>query len=253
MSRGEAYEYPLCEEDDCYCQRHWPDRSGGEEHKVVNNDEEGELTWRCDVAIANGDYKKCDFCGKWTMGSGLELPIKYRMCMRCCYDGFDEFLEQKFKEDPCLSVKLFNNDFMSPDDPPETKIDCASCKKTHSRFEFGKDDLLYIDPCGKTGFLSGTQECLSDLSELMEKPEYTLLRDLLEEEWREFKEKRRCLKRIEKTNKRDVEYANAKRVIRSFLPDATDADAEKICNKKQRLTDLPPEKDVWAFIKWLNE
>ena len=51
MSRGETYDYPSCEADDCYCKRHWPNRSGGDEFSVIDNDTDGSKTIRCETEI----------------------------------------------------------------------------------------------------------------------------------------------------------------------------------------------------------
>jgi len=65
--------YPNCEFEDCYCKRHYPNRSGGEELEVV--DRYGEILIYCEVAIAN-HYEiehTCAFCKRYMIGKGLML------------------------------------------------------------------------------------------------------------------------------------------------------------------------------------
>ena len=66
-------DYPKCEFEDCYCKRHYPNRSGGDELEVV--DEDGEILIYCEVAIENCDEckHKCAFCNRFMIGSGLKL------------------------------------------------------------------------------------------------------------------------------------------------------------------------------------
>jgi hypothetical protein len=265
MSSGESYDYPLCEEDDCYCKRHWPNRSGGDEHKVVNNDEEGEYTWRCDVAIDNGDYQKCMICEHFMTGEGLNLSKSDKICVRCCSDlwsqDFHDFLVDQTKKDPCILFKLFDFAFINPEQPQDEEgFFCVKCDKTHMTPDFEDNGFYYCPKPEDMVFLDGRQRCLSRLNDLLRqvKDKYNNpLHTFFFEDWVEFKQECRQKRREQKKEKKNQTKEKAKRMIRSFLPTATEDQAQKIVNKKQRFNEsdidkLQNEHDILKFIEWLK-
>lgn len=135
MSGGESYEYPSCEQSDCYCQNHWPNRSGGREHSVINNEDDGEKTIRCEVAIHNcDDITTCAFCEKYMLGSGLYLYGEYVICVRCqnSVTFTDAFV--KIFDTGCKYATLFIED---EDDDEISVVDtaaCTTCKKKHTEY-----------------------------------------------------------------------------------------------------------------------
>lgn len=79
----EKIKYPACEEEDCYCLNHWPDRSGGEEVWVLDNIEKNK-TIRCEVAINNGDYESCSLCENWMIDFAFQLKkFEFGICYLC--------------------------------------------------------------------------------------------------------------------------------------------------------------------------
>src|SRR3989338_6825226 len=112
MSRGERYTYPLCEEDDCYCKRHWPDRGGrGYEHSVIDNDNNGPNTVRCDTALhSNSDITTCSFCEKYMLGAGMWLHGKFNICARCQDKVFFIDAFTKVVDTSCKYAILFPKD-----------------------------------------------------------------------------------------------------------------------------------------------
>jgi len=131
---NEKYRYPACEADDCYCKRHWPSRSGGDENWVVDNNCDGDLVVRCDTAIDNDDdINKCDICERWMIGVDMQLHDAYAVCMRCT-DKLD-FIEifTKIVDTACkcfVSFPEWEEDF-SLIDPQLQRGPCLECNETH--------------------------------------------------------------------------------------------------------------------------
>lgn len=126
----ESHDYPACEEDDCYCKRHWPNRSGGEEHWVVDN-RDGSLTVRCETAInGDADIDGCDICERWMIGVDMQLHDNYKVCMRCTSKlNFTEIFT-KVVDTACkcfLSFPSFEGDF-----PAHQRALCLDCDETHT-------------------------------------------------------------------------------------------------------------------------
>lgn len=80
--RGEKFYAPACDEEDCYCKNHWPDRSGGKEVWILDNGSMSK-TVRCQVSLENGDYTSCSYCERWMTDDGFPLKPEYMLCYRC--------------------------------------------------------------------------------------------------------------------------------------------------------------------------
>lgn len=283
MSAGESYEYPNCEEDDCYCKRHWPNRSGGEEYKVVNNSKNGEYKIICEVGINNHTFiqGKCYLCNKWMIGSGLDIEIskkeQYKVCVRCCYvtytdDFYDYFYNRFLKHGSvCEFHRLFNFSMDRVNDKSlvEDVIDCGLCGKTHpSTIEEGKvnfDDLFFFDCSGDYHFFDGDRECLVEISNLFEEDpnRYIELRNVLVKGF--FPYKKEMLKKKSKDKKRKKENAEelAHQVFAKYLPNLNSKDDGYVCERLlcrgsslldiKQCKSLLKNDDVSAFVYWLTE
>lgn len=253
MARRDVPPYPLCDEDDCYCRRHWPDRSGGEEEQVVNNDDHGWKVWRCQVALNQGDYDSCHICDRWMMGSCLSFDdADMKICVRCFKNNFHQFIESRLKEDPCFLVKLFNDPLFYGDCPT---VECESCSMKHTLFTTGDDDfpILYKDIKGVVEWIDLNQQTLLSLSKLVNEGKNEKLKEILKEDWVDFKRTCKAKRQEDKKNQRKAIREQSKRVIREYLPDATEDDAATLIKRKTDKNDPPPTtKDVLAFIEWLN-
>lgn len=131
---NEKHEYPACEADDCYCKRHWPNRSGGDEHWVVDNECDGDLTVRCETAIDNdGEITKCDICERWMIGVDMRLHDAYAVCMRCTnkLDFTEIFI--KVVDTPCKCFITFPEweEEVSGTNQQLERALCPDCNEIH--------------------------------------------------------------------------------------------------------------------------
>lgn len=250
MNFFELMEYPRCEEDDCYCKRHWPNRSGGKEHKVIDNENCGEYTIRCQVWVDNYHPKKCAVCEKYMIDSPLYFPDSdMEVCVRCTAsdDLFFDFFMDKFKEDRCFLVKMFDHSFIFPDDTLEDTIDCEKCGRRHLEMD-PEDNMLIYPKYTSFELFDGSQECIEMLPELMETiPSFHKIM----KEWVVYAREKIRTKRRDKNRQRDVDVRTAMRVIKYFLPKATDSEAHQLAKRKKTLNSIP--KSVTSFLEWLND
>jgi len=68
-----------CEYDDCVC-------SGDDDdcHEVIDNECDGNITYRCVIAIdADPDISSCFYCEKWMHKTWLTMAGNKAMCYRC--------------------------------------------------------------------------------------------------------------------------------------------------------------------------
>jgi hypothetical protein len=130
----ESHEYPACEEEDCYCRNHWPNRSGGEEHWVIDNYNNGDKTVRCDVAIDNDpNIDVCSCCEYWMVGNGFSIGDELSICIRC--KNKLNFVDLFFKvvDSPCkcfLAFPEYQESFVAID-PRLQRTACPDCGLDH--------------------------------------------------------------------------------------------------------------------------
>lgn len=134
MSCGEIYEYPNCEYDDCYCKRHWPNRSGGDELLVVN--EQGDIVVYCETAINNDDdvSYKCSYCDRWMIGYGFKIDSEHRYCAHCTGKmNLREYFLSVFNDD-CSVFTILPHETDAFIKTDTTTEQCEKCDKTHMIF-----------------------------------------------------------------------------------------------------------------------
>ena len=183
MSRGETYDYPSCEADDCYCKRHWPNRSGGDELSVIDNDTDGSKTIRCETAIHNDDdITTCSFCEKYMLGPGMRLPGKfmYIICVRCqdtvtFIDAFAKVFDTR-----CKYATLFPTAEVEQSD--QALVPCETCGLGHVAYDAAtefEDEYTICYEIKNIGHYKTLAKPARDLSEAFNDE----IRDQLEKAW----------------------------------------------------------------------
>lgn len=252
-----AAESPLgslrCEEEDCWCARHWPDRAA-REYKVVDNDQDGEITWRCDVAIRNNKSikkNKCDFCERHMIGDCLRVPSKLAgvddyYCVRCAKKHFKTYLFSLHAEDPCYLLYAISG---FTEDGREKGSVCAECGRVHLVGDFetllteyklhGEDQASCLELTAqiRNGLVLG--ECTDGLRDFMAQ----------------------CAEdaAVIETLARDASVCAHALLVKHFIPSATDDEAAKLVSKRPRsfsreaVDKAISEQNVAAFVDWLNQ
>lgn len=244
----EIYEYPNCEEEDCYCLNHWPNRFGGDEHKVVDNKNFGEFTIRCDVAINNGKFPKCTLCSRYCLGDCLEINEgEITVCVRCCNGdegGLREFLQQNTEKDFLfISNTFFDSSVDSPDDIVVKDQDGEHTFHT----KFYKEEIV----------LDGSQKCLIALSFLLKNypKRFAPLKESLTTDFFQFKKDFVAKKSAQREQKWHEIKNKAKRIVRDYFPTATDQEIDKVVTTKRqrRLNEIPEPGNILKFVEWLKK
>lgn len=242
-----------CQEEDCECKMGL--LQDLEVYKVVDNDNEGDYFYVCKNAIKEyNKSEKCLICNNFMKGSCLVFPEDDGMiCVRCFHpkhsSDFYDFLMSRWKENPCVLFEVFEDDFLSPHTADIFKIDCKSCGKVHRLMDPEKDGFQIMDDRRVLVDLDGTLNSLVALTRIFYGTLYRIVMLwFFQTEWVNFK-----MTRIAEQKHEALCHQEGKRLIRTFLPDATDEVAEILLRKKQRFENPPREKDVLTFIKWLNE
>ena len=237
MSSGKSYDYPSCEADDCYCQNHWPNRSGGEEFKAVNNNEEGDYMWLCPMGYEYHRWAdgKCDACGKFMVYNSLDIylspELSKKLCVRCCYNDYSsdliDYFNAKVLKDGkiCEFHKIFNFTLSRVKDKSlvDDAVMCEECDMVHPPIPENcdletTDAFYFFDSSGEFVTFDGSQECLNRMSELLEEYEdnYIALRDVMIG-FIEYKKERIEEKRTAKKNKTKNIRAIAHQVISKYV------------------------------------
>jgi len=247
----EKHEYPACEEDDCYCKRHWPSRSGGEEHKVVDNNTCGEITIRCDVAIdSNTDVNNCAFCERYMIGKGLRFTEEIEYCVRCCKYLPEFFLKYfdncKFLETFTDQERLFIEDRVKEGLPIEKPL-CSLCKKEHIELSEEDREFIYgycgwVSVCDNEILIKSISNIITYLetrkSNEKNKSSYDTLQDFCNKfyDYINQKKKEKSNAKIELKKKIEEEekkrqypfISSGKRLLRNFIPNFSHLDEEEV-------------------------
>lgn len=252
--------YPACEEDDCYCRRHFPNRSGGDELKVVNNEEDGEYTIRCETAIDNNDdiRKHCYFCEKWMIGSAMTIG-KEKWCLRCVLDlwspDLSDYFKDAFEKNPCLVFEIIPNHLAKDG---RTTMFCEKCQKEHPIPDFENDEIkLDLDKKDEVS-LEFDSEGITYLNKALHMKKYEKLLEFMDG-FHDFKAEKVAARKLLKTSKIETRVNKAKRVIRTYLPNSTDEECDKILPHKYTKRDfkctekLLTDHDVVKFVQWMRE
>ncbi len=147
--------YPKCEADDCYCKRHFPNRSGGEEHEVYDT-VKSEWIILCDVALDNKeevsdcalkDHKMLGSLfldlGSSRSDSNAKHEPECRICWLCVDTWLDLYVKDSFQEHPCLFYKMLNYNDSFYNDFTEWE-NCEQCKNKYLPLEYWIDVLPIV-------------------------------------------------------------------------------------------------------------
>lgn len=261
----DSYDYPNCEEDDCYCKRNWPDRSGGKEHKVVDN-YIGEYITLCDVALKHRQHTVCDYCKKFCVESGLTIDGEFNLCVMCCKD--DETSLRALVALIYARARPSLLDIFSAEMVDDELVEAEEWNELYKTFHEQTDyDMLFcVDgqefELRRVGtrqsiIIDGSQRCLIYLSGIIsENPKkYETLKDFLMVDFIEFKKEHDNEKRLQAQATKEEARNKAKRAVREYFPEESDEVIDKIVgSKKQKvLKEIPETKNVLAFVEWLKK
>lgn len=152
MIEKKSTQPPDCEQDGCYCKMHWPERNGGQEYKVVDNTNAGEVTIRCWHAIdSRDDIMSCSGCDYWMFGEGVSFGTFEKYCLQCADKVDSEKLFLKVFDTECKKLTAFKK-FVAGAAPGFKCSEHAECGMEHALRDDGSVPVLVghlwlEDPC----------------------------------------------------------------------------------------------------------
>lgn len=248
-----------CEEDNCYC-KEYPD-GNWETLQVIDNDNDGEYTWRCETAIMNNDdIQKCSYCDRLMLGEYLEVYANltvYEACVLCAGRvDMLKLLDLVYPTD-CDRYRAFPD--MTDDNPELVSELCDQCNQIHPKTS--TENPLFEDVCTLVYTLNDNPD---------HKKEYfiQLHTSITEELEKKSRSESTLAKEAKEAKDKQAELyqRSRKRVLSTFIPIINDipedinipnkfarfannwerAELESLCDKP--VLDLADARRVLAFI-----
>lgn len=261
-----------CVNHNCPCVD-FPEGRCDPELEVYDNNTR-QLIVLCKWGRSDRDAIRCIGCRQWMCGQAIEGLVEAshgQMCRRCCTHLRDYFVEA-FKERSCLVYELFprererfaTSEFQDPSD--ELMIECGECRIHHYRNPVDQGIAFpykseHVDFCRHSyddetdaipgPFLHLTHDVHSDFLQLVRyaREHVPALKRFLSGYYRYF-----CTtKDVRSLRQLDL----GKRLVRNYLPEASDEQATQIARKKITspyvdLADAITQKYVLQFAKSLH-
>jgi hypothetical protein len=138
--------YPLCEADDCYCKRHFPNRSGGREIEVFDNDKNTYMIL-CEHAISSTEIEICGICDRKMFTESVNAKLETKICASCFETYMPGYVRKQIKIHACNILDML------PDLLQELKMEinqenwetCTICslqRPNLEEFESISDDIF---------------------------------------------------------------------------------------------------------------
>ena len=233
-----------CEAENCPCNEGTYSESEVEQFKVIDNDDDGCSTYRCEIAIEDGDEEisSCTHCKRYCLGKGLRIGEGFLLCVSCTTNKTSDlpsfFLSQASQLGAWFHTKVLPTTDEDQNDPSSHYISVDTVKKR----------IIWRAPNSVYTVLDGYQESLIVISDLIasDPSKYAALAAALTRDFIEFKNAQ--------SPPADGLREDAKRVIRAQLLENTDQIADLITQHKKRRTlrQLTEIKDPSAFVAWLS-